>query len=79
VDGHAISVCFCARRSQLAAEAGVETAVGYRGRGFASRVSAAWARLIRRSGRLPLYSTSWSNTASLAVARKAVPDAHSSY
>jgi RimJ/RimL family protein N-acetyltransferase len=70
VDGHPVSVCFCARRSQIAAEAGVETAVGYRGRGFASRVTAAWARLIRHSGRLPLYSTSWSNTASLAVARK---------
>jgi RimJ/RimL family protein N-acetyltransferase len=70
VDGHAVSVCFCARRSQIAAEAGVETAVGYRGRGFAPRVTSAWARLIRDSGRLPLYSTSWSNTASLAVARK---------
>jgi RimJ/RimL family protein N-acetyltransferase len=70
VDGHAVSVCFCARRSPIAAEAGVETAVGYRGRGFAPRVTAAWARLIRHSGRLPLYSTSWGNTASLAVARK---------
>ncbi len=70
VDGDAVSVCFCARRSESAAEAGVETAADYRGRGFASRVTSAWAQLIRDSGRLPLYSTSWSNTASLAVARK---------
>lgn len=69
-DGHVVSVCFCARRSATAAEAGVETAAGYRGRGFASRVTAGWARMIRDSGRLPLYSTSWSNAASLAVARK---------
>lgn len=69
-DGHAVSVCFCARRSQVAAEAGLETAVNFRDRGFGTRVTAAWAQAIRDSGRLPLYSTSWSNGASLAVARK---------
>ena len=69
-DGHAVSVCFCARRSDIAAEAGVETAVEFRGRGLASRVAAAWALAIRESGRVPLYSTSWDNKASLAVARK---------
>lgn len=70
IDGHAVSVCFCARRSETAAEAGVETASGYRGCGFGSRVTAAWARRIRESGRLPLYSTSWNNATSLALARK---------
>ena len=70
VEGRVVSVCFCARRSPAAAEAGVETAASYRGRGFAPLVTAAWARRIRQSGRLPLYSTSWSNAASLAVARK---------
>ena len=69
-EGHAVSVCFCARRSDSAAEAGVETAVEHRGRGFASRVTAGWALAVRASGRTPLYSTSWSNVASLAVARK---------
>ena len=69
-DGHAVSVCFCARRSDVAAEAGVETAVGFRGRGLAPRVTAAWALAIRASGRVPLYSTSWDNNASLTVARK---------
>lgn len=69
-NGYPISICFCARRSEVAAEAGVETAEAYRGRGFGPRVTAAWALAIRRSGRIPLYSTSWSNHASLAVARK---------
>ena len=69
-DGHAVSVCFCSRRSDVAAEAGVETAIEFRGRGLASRVAAAWALAVRDSGRVPLYSTSWDNTASLAVAQK---------
>ena len=69
-DGYPVSVCFCARRSGMAAEAGIETAVGFRGRGLAARVAAAWALAIRASGPVPLYSTSWSNDASLAVARK---------
>ena len=69
-EGSAISVCCCARRSDLAAEAGLETAPGFRGRGYAARVTAAWALAVRSSGRVPLYSTSWSNAASLAVADK---------
>lgn len=68
--GQAVSVCFSARRSPLAAEAGVETAQPFRGRGLAPRATAAWAVAIRASGRLPIYSTSWTNAASLAVARK---------
>lgn len=67
---HPVSVCFCARRSEVAAEAGVETAELYRGRGYGPRVTSAWAAAIRASGRIPLYSTSWPNHASLAVARK---------
>ncbi len=69
-DGSAVSVCFCARRSDLSAEAGLETSAGFCGRGFGPRVTAAWATAIRASGRIPLYSTSWTNYASLAVARK---------
>jgi len=70
IDGHPVSICFCARRSDLAAEAGVDTAPAHRGRGYAGRVTSAWALAMRASGRIPLYSTSWTNTASLAVARK---------
>lgn len=70
VDGHPVSICFCARRSDVAAEAGVDTAAAYRGRGYAGLVTSAWALAMRATGRTPLYSTSWTNTASLAVARK---------
>ena len=69
-DGHALSVCFCARRSDAAAEAGLETATPFRGRGLGPQVAAAWALAVRASGRIPLYSTSWENGASLAVARR---------
>jgi hypothetical protein len=68
--GDAVSVCFCARRSALAAEAGLNTAAPFRGRGLGPRVTAAWANAIRSADRLPIYSTSWTNDASLGVARK---------
>jgi len=68
--GIPVSICFCARRSDLAAEAGLETAEQFRCRGYGARVAATWAAAIRSSGRLPIYSTSWNNQASLAVARK---------
>lgn len=69
-DGEPVSVCFCSRRSAVAAEAGLETAAAFRGRGYAPLVTAAWAAAVRASGRTPLYSTDWGNRASLAVARK---------
>lgn len=69
--GYPVSVCFCAtKNSAPAIEAGVETAAAFRGRGRAPRVTAAWACAIRASGRIPLYSTSWNNAGSRAVARK---------
>ena len=68
--GHALSICFCARRSAMAAEAGIETAEHFRGRGYAGQAALAWARLVRARGLFPLYSTDWSNHASLALARK---------
>lgn len=64
------SICFCARSSELMAEAGIETALEFRGRGFAGIAAAAWAAEIRASLRTPIYSTSWNNEPSLAVARK---------
>lgn len=69
-DGHAVSVCFCARRSAAAAEAGIETAAPFRGRGYAPLAAIAWAKRVRELGLVPLYSSDWSNHASLAVARK---------
>lgn len=69
-DGAPRSICFCARASESFAEAGLETHPEFRGRGFAGLATATWATAIRASGRTPIYSTSWSNAPSLAVARK---------
>jgi len=65
------SVCYSACTAPKgAAEAGVETRAEDRGRGLAARCVAAWALAIREHGGLPLYSTSWSNRSSRAVAKK---------
>jgi hypothetical protein len=69
-DGVAVSICFSARLTSDAAEAGVDTATAHRGQGSAVSVVAAWADAIRRMDRLPLYSTSWDNLASQRVASK---------
>jgi hypothetical protein len=68
--GRVVSACYVATRSALAAEAGVETLPGFRGRGFATRAVAAWAAAVARAGLLPLYSTEWSNRASRALAQR---------
>jgi RimJ/RimL family protein N-acetyltransferase len=70
VDGIAVAVCSSARITARAAEAGVHTVEAYRGRGYGVEVVRGWAEAVRASGRLPLYSTSWDNTASQAVAGK---------
>lgn len=74
-DGTAVAACFTARSTTRAAEAGVHTLESHRGRGYAPEMVRGWAAAVRATGRLPLYSTSWSNTASQAVAAKlgAVP------
>ena len=69
-DGIAVSICCSARAIEIAAEAGVETLEYYRGKGYAVEVVSMWARKIRESGRIPLYSTSLTNQASLKVAGK---------
>jgi RimJ/RimL family protein N-acetyltransferase len=69
-DGQVVSVCHSARSTSRGAEAGVETTPEYRGRGYAGAAVAVWARAVLAEGRLPLYSTQWTNAASRAVARK---------
>jgi hypothetical protein len=69
-DGRLASLCFSARNTPIAAEAGVNTLEELRGRGYAPAVVAAWGQAVRAEGRIPLYSTSWDNLASRSVARK---------
>ena len=69
-DGRLASLCYSARNTPHAAEAGVDTREEFRGRGYAPAVVSAWARAVRAEARIPLYSTSWDNLASRSVARK---------
>lgn len=69
-NGNAISACFAARKSTVAAEAGVETAIGYRGQGLAPIAVSGWLNAVRNMGLIGLYSTASSNKASQAVAKK---------
>ena len=69
-DGGAVSICASVRITSTAHEAGVETSPEYRGRGYATQVVSAWARAVRAMSRIPLYSTSWQNTASQALAKR---------
>jgi RimJ/RimL family protein N-acetyltransferase len=68
--GHAVSICASVRITPSAHEAGVETLPTHRGRGIAVDAVTGWANAVRTLGALPLYSTSWSNTASQRVAAK---------
>lgn len=69
-EGRAVSVCRSVRITPAAHEAGVETLPDFRGKGYAREVTAGWARAVRSLGAEPLYSTSWENAASQAVAKK---------
>ena len=70
IDGHAVSVCCSVRIGDVGDEAGVETTIDFRGRGHAAAAVIAWAAAVRALGRIPLYSTSWQNMASRALAQK---------
>ena len=69
-NGKAVSICHSARRSVDAEEAGVNTIPSHEGKGYGTAAVACWARIVKENGRIPLYSTSWDNTASQRVARK---------
>jgi len=69
-DGQAVAVCASVRITKAAHEAGVETQPSYRRKGHALDVVSSWANAVQALGALPLYSTSWDNDASQAVARR---------
>ncbi|HET9111792.1 MAG TPA: GNAT family N-acetyltransferase [Ktedonobacterales bacterium] len=68
-DGVVVATCVSARESALAAEAWVRTTPAARGRGYATRVTAAWALDVRWRGKTPFYSYARDNRASAGVAR----------
>ena len=69
-DGCVVSICRSVRIGPRGHEAGVETLKEFRGKGYATTVTAGWAGAVNEKGWLPLYSTSWENGASQEVARK---------
>ncbi|MEC0126696.1 GNAT family N-acetyltransferase [Paenibacillus pabuli] len=70
IEGSAVAVCCSARVSTQGAEASLYTAPDFRGQGYAAEAVKCWQHHVKESGRIPLYSTSWDNVASQAVARK---------
>ena len=69
-DGRVVAICHSARLTDRGAEAGLWTAVEYRGRGLGAAVTAAWSTLFDRSERHLFYSTSADNLSSQNVARR---------
>jgi hypothetical protein len=67
----AVAVCTSVRIGDRADEAGVETAPAHRRQGHAVNAVRGWSAALLASGKIPLYSTSWTNLASQAVARRA--------
>lgn len=65
-----VSICASVRIVPEAHEAGVETAATHRGKGYATSVVNGWASELIRLNIIPLYSTSWNNHASQAVAAR---------
>jgi RimJ/RimL family protein N-acetyltransferase len=70
VNGIAVAICFCSRITPQVCEAGVYTETNSRGHGYATEAVRGWAVGVRAAGKLPLYSTSWDNFASQAIAKK---------
>jgi RimJ/RimL family protein N-acetyltransferase len=68
--GQVVSICHTPASGERGAEAGVWTRPGFRGRGYAAAVTAAWASLMRPSGRWLFYSTSRTNHSSQRVAAR---------
>jgi GNAT superfamily N-acetyltransferase len=71
VRGQVVSLCHTpGPMTQRGAECGVWTHPGHRGRGYAAAVTAAWASVVRPTGRHLFYSTNAENLSSQCVARR---------
>lgn len=69
LDGYAVSRAWTQAGSDRAAELAVETQPGFRGRGYARQVAAAWAADVMRDGRVAFYGYLVGNTGSAALSR----------
>jgi hypothetical protein len=69
-NGEAVAIAETVRRGPEGAEVGVDTAVGFRSRGLASTVTAAWSRHPELAGLIRFYSTSRENASSRRVTER---------
>jgi len=69
-NGEVISICHTPASNARGAEAGTWTRPEFRGQGHAAAVTAAWAALMRPTGRSLFYSTSRTNVSSQRVAAR---------
>ena len=69
IDGQIASTRQTVRAAGRLVEAGVETRPEWHSRGHGTAVVLGWALKCLQTGRVPLYSTSWDNAASMALAR----------
>jgi RimJ/RimL family protein N-acetyltransferase len=71
VEEQVVSICHTPlRMTARAAECGVWTHPDFRGHGYAAAVTAAWAAILRPSGRYLFYSTDAGNRSSQRVAER---------
>jgi GNAT acetyltransferase len=70
VSGRAVAVCASVRITEDAHEAGVETLENHQRKGYAVAVVSSWASVVANRGVIPLYSTSFSNSASQNLAMR---------
>jgi len=70
VDGKLVGLAHVSAVTERHADIGVSTLEPWRGRGFATAAASIVARLVRESGRTPVWSAGEGNAASLRVAAK---------
>lgn len=70
VEGEVASIAETVRRGPAGAEVGVDTAIGFRGRGLGAAVTAAWSRHPELQTLVLFYSTSRQNMSSRRVTER---------